>query len=87
VPGGACAVGADRNASYCGDLGGDLFRRQQPAEAGFGALAQLDLDGFDRAGGDGVLESVDIEPSGVVAAAEVAGADLEYKLCAMEVVR
>jgi hypothetical protein len=66
--------------------GGDLFRGQQASEAWLGALAEFDLDGFDEAGGDGVIESLDVEASGVVAAAEVAGADLEYQVGAVEVV-
>jgi hypothetical protein len=57
------------------------------AEAGLGALAQLDLQSPHRSAGHQVLEPVQIEPAAVVAAAEVRGADLEDQLAAVPVVR
>ena len=56
VPRRAGAVLAHRDAADLGDLLGHLRRGQQPAEAGLGALGELDLDRPHRRGVDDLLE-------------------------------
>ena len=87
VAGRADAVLAHRDAAGGGDLGRHLGRRQQAAEAGLGALGQLDLDRPHRRRGDDVLEPGEVEAPVLVAAAEVGRADLEDEVTAVAVVR
>ena len=86
VPGRADAVDAHRDAADGGDLRGHLGAGQHAAEARLGALAELDLDGPHRCRLDGVDEPVEVEAAVLVAAAEVARADLADEVAAVAVV-
>src|SRR5690606_6066428 len=77
------AVHAHRDAARSRDLGVDLGPRQQPALARLGALGELELDHLHlRIGGVGD-EALLVEAAPLVAAAEVARADLPYQVAAM----
>ena len=82
----AGAVLSHRYAADARDLLGDLGGRQHAAEAGFGTLAELDLDGLHWRGGDDVLELLEVEPTVLVATAEVGRAYLEDEVAALSVV-
>ena len=81
------AVLALRDATDLGDLPADLLAGEHPAEAGLGALAELDLDRLHRRRLDEVHESPHVEATVLVAAAEVGRADLEDDVTAVAVVR
>src|SRR5262249_20955033 len=76
-----------RDTADPGGLPGHLVGRGQAAEAGLGALAELYLDGPDVRRGELLEEALHAEAPAVVAAAEVAGADLPDEFAAVAVVR
>ena len=86
VPRRADAVLALGDATDLGDLGGDLRTRQNTAEPGLGALGDLDLQRPHRRARDGVLQPAEVERAVLVAAAEIAGADLPDEFAALPVV-
>src|SRR5262245_55081909 len=76
MAGGRHAIDIDRDAPRGGDFGGNLRCRQHAAMPGLGALRQLDLDHLDlRIAGLG-SKPLGAERAVVVAAAEIAAADL-----------
>ena len=76
------------NAADRGDFGGDLGAGQHAAQTGLGSLAELDLDGPDRRGGRHPVDQTGkAECAVVIAATEIAGADLPDQVAAVEVVR
>ena len=87
VPRRADAVAPRLDAADRRDLRRHLRRRQHPAEARLRALRELDLDRAHRRAGDRLLQVLQREAPLRVAAAEVAGADLEDQLAAVAVVR
>ena len=86
VTGRADAVLAHRDPAGGGDLRRHLGRRQQAAEAGLGALGQLDLEGPHRRRRHHVLEPGEVEATVVVPAPEVGRPDLEDQVAAVAVV-
>ena len=86
VPGGARDVLALPDAPNTSDLRIHLGARQMSAQARLRALAQLDLDRAHGAGADNVDQPVQIEIAVLVAAAEVACADLKDEVAALAVV-
>src|SRR5690606_12885689 len=74
------------HAARGGDLGRHLGTGQHAAVAGFGALAQLDLDHLDlrvtRVGGELLVAERPV----LVAAAEIARADLPDQVATMQAV-
>src|SRR5690606_13232867 len=82
---GADAVDALGHAARVRDVGGDLHAREDAAAAGLGALAELDLDGANRAALARFEELLEAEAPGHVARAEIARAELEDELAAVEV--
>ena len=69
------------------DLGGDLGRRKDAADAWLGALAQLDLDGANRMSVDRLLQPGHAEPAVDITTPEVPRADLQDDLATVEVMR
>ena len=79
------SAGTPRMAAISGVI---LALRQHAADAWLGALTELDLDRADlRMGGDHRLEARQAEASVQLPAAEVAGAQLEHQVPALEVMR
>ena len=78
---------AGGHTAVLGDLLADLGRRQHTADAGFGALAELDRDALDEIVGGLVGELVRIEVPVLGAGAEIAGPDLPDDVGAAEVIR
>src|ERR1700738_3053619 len=77
------AVLAHGDAPDLGDLFGDLGRRQHPAMAGLGALADLEFDHLDLIVGGDAGEFFRIERAVAVAATEISGANLPDQIAAV----
>src|SRR5699024_7292207 len=86
VPGRAGTVLTLGNTAHPSDLRAHLGSREHPAQAGLGALTELDLDHLHRPGGHDLLELLQVEVPLGIAAAEVAGADLQHDVAAVAVV-
>jgi hypothetical protein len=82
----ADAVHAHRHAARGGDLGRDLGARQHAAVAGLGALAELELDHLHLRVAALAANLLLAEAAVVVAAAEVARADLPDQVAAVHAV-
>src|SRR5690606_18020714 len=82
---GADAVEALPHAARVRDVRRDLHAREHAAAPGLGPLAQLDLDGTDRAARARLDEALQAELAVLVARAEVAGAELIDQLAAVQV--
>src|SRR5690606_15084616 len=77
------AVHADRHAAGIGDLRGHLGARQDAALPRLRALTELELDHLDLRVQGIALETLGIETAFLVAAAEVARADLPDQVAAV----
>jgi hypothetical protein len=87
MPGWAAAVSPRLDASCRGDFWCDFRSGEHPAQTRLGALAELDLDRPYRVFSAQVRQPVEVEAPITVTASEVAGADLEHQLAAVQVVR
>jgi len=77
---------ADWHTSVAGNLLADLCGWEHTADAGLGALAQLDRDALDKVVSGLVRELIRIERAVFGAGSEIAGADLPYHVGATEMI-
>src|ERR1700678_807835 len=76
-------IDAHRHTAGGGDFRADFGSRQNATVAGFGTLAELQFDHFDLFALRADRKFLRVEGAVVVAAAEIAGADLPDKVAAV----